>query len=149
VRPLAAALLLLAACGKAAPPAARGDSPAYRAWKGSQPLRRLPPAPAASREAGSVEILPPQERAAHPDDFCELFVNGEAVGIFKIGKTASGTRPRHHVPVAFNAGPNTFDLWDSTSDRHYRQSVDTRQAVEFSCIPTAEGYEIRPVPRKP
>ena len=47
-----------------------------------------------------------------------------------------------------NSGPNTFDLWDSSSNRYYRQQVDTRYVTGFLCVPTEGGYEIQEVKKK-
>ena len=150
MRPLTLGLcLLLSACGRKEPPLAYGETPEYRSWLQTQVLRRLPAANFAPREAGRIDIHPPEGRAKHPEDYCVLFVNGERIGIFRVGRMSNGTWPRHSVPVTFLAGHNTFDLWDSSSNRHYRQSVDTRQSVEFTCVPVAEGYDITGKRREP
>ena len=92
---------------------------------------------------GRIDISPPEQRSKNPGDFCELFMNGERLGKWNVAKLPDGTWPRISVDVDWNSGPNTFDLWDSSSNQYYRQQVDTREAVQFSCIPTAEGYEIQ------
>jgi hypothetical protein len=146
-----AALLLataLAGCGKSDPPGDPMETEQYRQWKGGQLLRRLPAANFATTTAGKVEIFPPESRTKTPADFCELYVNGERVGRFNTGRLPDGTFPKNAFEFTFLTGPNTFDLWDSTSNRYYRESVDTRQCVHFQCVPTAEGYEIKWVDRK-
>ncbi len=150
MRPLTLGLcLLLSACGKKEPPPPYGETLEYRAWLQTQVLRQLPAANFAPREAGRIDILAPEGRSKHPEDYCVLFVNGEKAGIFRVGRMANGAWPRHSVPVTFNAGPNTFDLWDSSSNRSYRHTVDTRQSVEFTCTPSADGYEITGRSREP
>ena len=124
------------------------ETEAYRMWKGGEMMRQLPAANFATTTPGKVEIVPPESRTKTPGDFCELYVNGERVGRFNTGKLPDGSFPRNEFPVTFLTGPNTFDLWDSTSNRYYRESVDTRQCVHFRCVPTADGYEIKWVDRK-
>lgn len=138
---------VLAGCGKE-PAKDPLDTPEYQSWKGQQILRRLPAANFAPTTPGRVEILSPDQRSRNPQDFCELFVNGERIGKFKTGKLPDGTWPSNAFEVTFLTGPNTFDLWDSTSNRYYRESVDTRQCVRFQCVPTTDGYEIRWLERK-
>ena len=50
--------------------------------------------------------------------------------------------------IDFNSGPNTFDVWDTTSNRYYRQSVDTRNCTHFVMVPTADGYDIQQIGAK-
>ena len=139
--------LLLAGCGKE-PEKDPLDTEAYNAWKQGQILRRLPMARGGLEVKGRIDIQPPEQRSKNPGDFCEIFVNGERVGKVKVAKLPDGTWPRIGIDIDFNSGPNTFDVWDSSSNRHYRQQVDTREAVEFLCVPTADGYDIQALKKK-
>ncbi len=134
-------ILFLAACGKEEKDPL--DTEAYQAWKQSQPLRRLPMAAGGLTVPGHIDVQPPESRSKNPGDFCELFLNGERVGKYNVAKLPDGTWPQVSFDVSFNSGPNTFDLWDSSSNRSYRQQVDTRDAVQFLCVPTELGYEIQ------
>lgn len=146
----AAALLLLAlaACGKPAPPPDPLDTPQYQAWKQEQILRRLPMAAGGLRVPGHVDIYPPEQRSKSPGEFVELFLNGERIGKYNVAKLPDGRFPTVQFDVDFNSGPNTFDMWDSSSNKYYRQQVDTRYAVRFTCVPTADGYDIQVVQKK-
>lgn len=139
--------LILCSCGKKPDPDPL-DTVQYNDWKMGQVLRRLPAANFATTCTGRVEILAPDTRSKNPNDFCEIFVNGERVGKFKTAKQPDGSWPSNVFDVTFLTGPNTFDLWDSSSNRFYRESVDTRQCTKFQCAPTADGYEIKWLERK-
>jgi hypothetical protein len=140
-RALLLGLLGIAACGKPPAPAAHGETAEYQEWRGQQVFRRMS---GPSPEPGRIDLHLPASRSASPADFCELFVNGSFVGRFKISE---GTA--HSARVTFNSGPlNSFDLWDSTTNRYYRLPVDTREAVDFDCVPDAGGYELRPRKRE-
>lgn len=140
-------LAFLSGCGKE-PPRDPLETPAYSGWKGSQVIRRLPMARGGIEAKGHIEVYPPDQRSKNPQDFCEIYVNGERIGRYNVAKLPDGSWPRVSIDVDFNAGPNTFDVWDSSSDRYYRQQVDTREAVEFICVPTPEGYDIQPQKKK-
>jgi len=92
-------------CGKSEPPGDPLETEAYRQWKGSQYMRRLPaansppPRPAA-RDRPSPGAL------EESGDFCEVYVNGE--------KSPLQHRPpsRRELPVnffefTFSDRPNT------------------------------------------
>jgi hypothetical protein len=145
-----AALLLLAtlgACSKREPKDPL-DTAAYNDWKQEQIRRRLPMAAGGLRTTGHIEVYAPEQRSKNPQEFVELFMNGERIGKYRVAKLPDGTWPRVSFDVDFNLGPNTFDLWDSSTDRYYRQQVDTRYVTGFLCVPTAEGYEIQEVKKK-
>jgi len=149
VRTAAVALLLtgLLSCSKE-PEKDPLETEAYSAWKGGQILRRLPMAAGGIRVKGHIDLQPPEARSKNPRDFCEIFLNGEQVGKFNIAKLPDGSWPRIGVDVDFNSGPNTFDVWDSSSNKYYRHQVDTRESVDFICVPTADGfYEIKGLPK--
>lgn len=143
----ALALVLLLGCGKE-PEADVLDTEAYNAWKQTQIIRRLPMAAGGLTVKGRIEIQPPEQRSKNRGDFCEIFMNGERVGKYNVAKLPDGSWPRIAVDVDFNSGPNSFDVWDSSSNRHYRQQVDTREAVEFICVPTPDGYDIQAIKKK-
>lgn len=140
-------LLALAGCGKADPPGDPMETEAYRQWKGGQVIREYT-ANYTTSTPGKVEIIPPESRTKTAADFCELYVNGRRVGRFNVGRQPDGSFPRNEFDFAFMTGPNTFDLWDSTSNRYYREQVDTRQCVHFRCVPTDDGYKVEWVDRK-
>ena len=147
---IAVAVLLAAllGCGKE-PEKDPLETEAYTNWKGGQILRRLPMAAGGLRVKGRIDVQPPEQRSKNPRDFCEVFLNGEPVGKYNVAKLPDGSWPRISIDVDFNSGPNTFDVWDSTSNKYYRQQVDTRESVEFLCVPTADGfYEIQSIPKK-
>ena len=150
MRPVVVAVLLAAFLGCSKEPEKDPlETEAYEAWKGGQILRRLPMAAGGLTVRGRIDILPPEQRSKNPRDFCEVFLNGERVGKYNLAKLPDGTWPRISIGVDFNSGPNTFDVWDSTSNKYYRQQVDTRESVEFTCVPTADGfYEIQGLPKK-
>ena len=146
----ATALLLLvgiAGCTKKPPPDPL-DTPEYNAWKQEQILRRLPMAAGGLRVPGHIDVYAPEQRSKNTEDFVELFMNGERIGKYKVAKLPDGTWPRVSFDVDFNSGPNTFDLWDSSSNKKYRSQVDTRYVTGFLCVPTADGYEIQEVKKK-
>lgn len=146
----AAALVLalaVAGCGKTPPPDPL-DTAEYNAWKLEQIRRRLPMGAGGLRVPGHIDVYPPEQRSKNTEDFVEFFMNGERIGKYKVAKLPDGTWPRVAFDVDFNSGPNTFDLWDSSSNRSYRQQVDTRYVVQFLCLPTADGYEIQEVKKK-
>ena len=144
----ALALLALAACGKPALPPDPLDTPAYNEWKQEQIRRRLPMAAGGLRVPGRIDVYPPEQRSKNPGDFVEVFMNGERIGKYNVAKLPDGSWPRVAFDVDFNSGPNTFDLWDSSSNKYYRQQVDSRYVTGFLCVPTAEGYEIQEVKKK-
>lgn len=149
MRRLAAAVLLAAliGCGKEPEPDPL-DTEAYNGWKQGQVLRRLPMARGGLTVKGRIDIQPPEQRSKNKGDFVELFLNGERVGKYSVAKLPDGTWPRISFDMDFNSGPNTFDVWDSSSNRHYRQQVDTRDSVEFLLVPTADGYDIQQLNKK-
>ena len=144
------ALLLLAALAacKQKPPPDPLDTPEYNAWKQEQILRRLPMAVGGLRVPGRIDVHPPQARSKNPGDFVEVFMNGERIGKYNVAKLPDGRWPTVGFNVDFNSGPNTFDMWDSSSNKRYRQQVDTRYVTGFICVPTPEGYDIQEVKRK-
>jgi hypothetical protein len=146
---LAAAVLglLLAGCAKKPEPDPL-ETEAYSAWKQTQVLRRLPMARGGLEVRGRIDIYPPEQRSKNKGDFCEVFLNGERVGKYNVAKLPDGSWPRIGFDVDFNSGPNTFDVWDSSSNKYYRQQVDTREAVEFLLVPTPDGYDIQVIKKK-
>ena len=148
MRTLAAlALLCLAACGKPPPPDPL-DTVEYNDWKQEQIRRRLPMAAGGLRVPGHIDVYPPEQRSKNRGDFVEMFMNGERIGKYNVAKLPDGRWPRVSFDVDFNSGPNTFDMWDSSSNKYYRQQVDTRYITGFLCVPTADGYEIQEVKKK-
>jgi len=150
VRPLAAALLLLlGACGKDGPKTATAaETPEYRAWKGSQALRNLPAANSAETIAVTVIVHFPQSRSRSPEDFIELYVNGQMAQRVR-GKPA-GTGPVVPTTVFLTIlqGPGWLDVWDSTTNANYRFTIDTRQGKDYVFTPTATGYDLAWTPRE-
>jgi hypothetical protein len=144
----ALALLACAACGKPTPPPDPLDTVEYNDWKQEQIRRRLPMAAGGLRVPGHIEVYPPEQRSKNRGEFVELFMNGERIGKYNVAKLPDGTWPRVAFDVDFNSGPNTFDMWDSSSNKYYRQQVDTRYLTGFLCVPTADGYEIQEVRKK-
>jgi hypothetical protein len=149
VKKLAAlALLAFAACGKPPPPPDPLDTAEYNDWKQEQIRRRLPMGSGGLRVPGHIDVYPPEQRSKNRGDFVEIFMNGERIGKYNVAKLPDGTWPKVAFDVDFNSGPNTFDMWDSSSNKYYRQQVDTRYITGFLCVPTAEGYEIQEVRKK-
>jgi hypothetical protein len=142
------ALLAATGCGKPAPPPDPLDTPQYQEWKQGQILRRLPMAAGGLRVPGHVDVYPPEQRSKNSGEFVELFMNGERIGKYNVAKMPDGRWPTVSFDMDFNSGPNTFDLWDSSTNHYYRQQVDTRYAVRFLCVPTADGYEIQEIKKK-
>jgi len=135
--------LLAAGCGKKPPPPPAEDTPQYREWKGGQILRQFPAAAGAPAVPGRLRVLSPEGRAPRPGDFCEVYLNGEALLRFRTGKLPDGHWPQWDGEVRLRAGPNWVDLWDSTGNRNHRHQVDTRQGTDLLFTPTAEGYDFR------
>lgn len=133
-------MVAAAGCGSDQPPAPAGprETPEYRDWKGGQAVRRLA-SNAAGRMPGTVILHLPDGRAKDPADFVELFVNGEFAHRAAV-RSAAGPIA---VAVGVGPGPAWLDLWDSTTNRHYRHSVDTRQGTDFAFELTADGYDLR------
>jgi hypothetical protein len=142
-RGVALILLAASACGRNEPsaPAAAGETPEYREWRGRQ--MPLPVANFAATVKGRVTVLPPESRSRGADDFCEITLNGAPLHRFRVGKMPDGRFPRCEVEATFNAGPNWLDLWDSTSRRGCRRQIDTREGTDFTFVPTADGYDLR------
>lgn len=140
---LAALLPLLAACGSDEPPREWWDTGSYRVWKGDQLLRQMPAAKFAPEIGGRIDVLPPEARSKHEDDFCEIFVNGYLLTKFRVGKMADGRFPVCGTDVQFLTGPNWIDLWDTSSNKNYRHQIDTREGTLFTFRPSADGtYEL-------
>jgi hypothetical protein len=133
-------LLLLAACGRK-PEAPRGETEEWRAWRQTQIA--IPAAGFAPAIQGRLVVQPPTARAKHPDDFCEVFLNGTKLNRFRVGPMAGGAWPQCEMAVTLREGPNWIDLWDSTSNRKCREMVDTRSGADLTFAPTAEGYVLQ------
>jgi hypothetical protein len=136
-------LLLAAGCGKKAPAPQEEDTPQYREWKGGQILRQVPSAGGAPAVPGRLRILPPEDRVRRGGDFCEVYLNAEILVRFRTGRLPDGRWPEWDGPVRLRAGPNWIDLWDSTTNRHYRHAIDTREGTDLLFTPTADGYDLR------
>lgn len=147
MRAAAVALLLLASCGKEAEKDPL-ETPQYFEWRQTQALRQLPMAVGGLSVPGRIEIQPPDKRSKNRGDFVEITLNGNRVGRYNVAKLPDGNWPRIAVDVDFNSGPNTFDVWDTSSNRYYRQQVDTRNCVQFLFVPTADGFDIQQVGAK-
>jgi hypothetical protein len=149
VRTAAAALLLfLAGCGKPEPPDEWWHTEQYREWKGGQILRQMPAAKFAPEVPGRIDVEPPASRSKHADDFCELFLNGYSLTTFRVAKMADGRYPVCGTDVLLLTGPNWIDMWDTSSNRHYRHQIDTREGTLFTFVPTPEGYDLRQVKKE-
>jgi hypothetical protein len=130
-------------CGKKEPARPEEDTPEYRAWKGSQLLRQLPFAAGVPTVPGRLEILSSGERVRRAGDFCEVYLNGEILLRYKTARLPDGLWPRWEGDLRLRVGPNWIDLWDSTTNRNYREQVDSRVGTDLQFTPTAEGYEFR------
>jgi hypothetical protein len=146
-RALAILLLLTTGCGKE-PEQDPLETPQYHEWRGSQAVRQFPFHAGGIAVPGRIEVQPAQNRHKHPGDFIEIYMNGHRISRTVIAKLPDGNWPRIAVDVDFNSGPNTFDVWDTTSNRYYRQSVDTRNCTQFLLVPTADGYDIQQIGAK-
>jgi hypothetical protein len=147
LRPLILLLPALAAagCGKK-PDAPRGETAEWRAWRQTQV--QIPAAGFAPTLQARLAVQPPASRSTHPDDWCEVFLNGTLLNRFRVGKMADGNWPRCEMEITLRTGPNWLDLWDSTSNRKCRQMVDTREGLEITFVPTADGYSVQQVRRE-
>ncbi len=135
------ALLALAGCGGEAP--ATAETPQYDEW--AERRREIPSAGFAATVRGTIEILPPGDRAARPDDFCELWLNGKKLHRLRVAKLADGTWPSITLNVDLRVGPNWLDFWDSTSNKGRREAVDTREGTAFTFSPSDGGYDFAQV----
>ncbi len=133
---LLAAAALPAGCGREAPPPA--ETPEFRAWKMSHTA--MPAAAFAPTLAGEIQVLPAEERSRGPEDFCEIYLNGSRLHRSRMARLPDGTWPECRLNVAFRHGPNRVDVWDSTSNRNHRFTIDTRLGTRVLYSPTAEGY---------
>ncbi len=130
-----------AGCGKKAPAGASvPETPEYREWRTGR--IEVPVAGFAPEVRGRIVILPPGERSTHPEDFCELFVNGRKLYRLRVARRPDGEWPTAEIPATFRTGPNWIDLWDSSSNTALRRQVDTRQGTDFELRPTEGGYEL-------
>jgi len=138
----ALALLILAACGKKEPTGrGHGETPEYREWKGSQAVRSMAaPAGFAAKLQGTVTVHLPLARSKTPDDFVELYLNGLIVQRTVLATGRTGAQPSFTLNVTLMAGPDTFDLWDSTTNKYYRFQIDTRNGTDFVYTPSEGGY---------
>jgi hypothetical protein len=144
---LASGSTLLAGCGKDPGPDLL-ETPQYHEWRGSQAVRQLPTHAGGISVPGRIEVQPAGNRLKHPGDFCEVYLNGHRIGRYGVARLPDGSLPRIHLEVDFNSGPNTFDVWDTTTNRYYRQGVDTRNCTHFVLVPTADGYDIQQIGAK-
>ena len=130
----AALLLALAACGSDAPEDAGGpgQAAAYGEW-----VRKQVPlgvAGGGGTVPARIAVLAPEARRA--GHFCEVAVNGQR---HRLGLEDA---PWPDLEVKLRDGPNVLDLYDSTTERSCRRSVDTREGVDFTFQPTADGYDL-------
>jgi hypothetical protein len=139
--------LLTTGCGKE-PVADLLETPQYHEWRGSQAVRQLPVHAGGISVPGRIEVQPAERRLKHPGDFCEVYLNGHRIGRYGVARLPDGSLPRINLDVEFNSGPNTFDVWDTTTNRYYRQSVDTRNCTHFVLAPSADGYDIQQIGAK-
>ena len=138
-------VLLILGCGKK-PEGTRGETEEWKLWRQTQ--FAIPVAGFAPTLQARLTILPPDARSTHPDDFCEVFLNGTKLNRFRVGKMPSGAWPRGEMEITLRAGPNWLDLWDSSSNRKCREMVDTRNGLEFTFAPTPDGYALQQVRRE-
>ena len=131
--------LLACGCESETPPTA--ETPEYGSWR-----RKRIPIPAAHfapKVSGSIEVIPAENRVKNPEDFCEIFVNGYLLRRFRMAKLPDGTWPVCIMDnVSLRTGADFIDLWDSSSNRSYRHTIDTRQGTVFVFTPTEDGYEL-------
>ena len=134
-----AALLALAACGGDPPPPPGAETGAYRMWAGRR--TEIPSGGLAETIRGSLQILPPPaDRIKRPDDFWEVWLNGKRLHRLKLAPLPDGSFPSFEIALDLRTGPNWIDLWDSTTNRGERETIDTRQGTELLFSPTDEGY---------
>jgi hypothetical protein len=130
-------LVALAACG-GEPPPPTAETPEYEEW--AQRRREIPSAGFAETVRGSIDVLPPDRRVKRADDFCEIWVNGKKLHRLRLSKLPDGAYPSCSLAYEFRVGPNWLDFWDSTSNRGWRESIDTREGTRFSFTPSEGGY---------
>jgi hypothetical protein len=146
--PGAIALLVLGACGKPGPSGTGLETPEYRAWKASQAIRSLPAANFAETLPVTITVHFPQARSRGPEDFVELFVNGQMTQRLRAKPPGTGPVVPLPVTVTILAGPGWLDLWDSTLNTNTRFTIDTRQGKEYVFSPSGLGYDLTWSPRE-
>ena len=135
MRPAAALLVLaLAGCGSEAQDAGGpGQTAAYGEWVRKQVPMGV--AGGGGTVPASIAVFPPASR--RDGHFCEVAVNGSRHKLL----LSEGAWPRE-LDVKLREGPNVLDLYDSTTERSCRRSVDTREGTAFTFQPTADGYDL-------
>ena len=141
-------LLILAGCGKKEPAGSALETPEYQEWKGSQAIRQMASAGPAESIAGTVLVHPPGGRSKGADDFIELYLNGQIVQHTPF-RSFGGATTLSPLTLSLRPGANWLDLWDSTTNRNYREQIDSRQGSDFVFTPTETGYALTWTKREP
>jgi hypothetical protein len=144
IRLAGALVLAVVACGcgkKPAPPAPYGETPEYREWKGSQLIRRQAASGPADSVPGTVQVRYPQDRSKNREDFVELYLNGQVVQRTRFGPTGGGMTAPFSITITLRPGPNWLDLWDTTTNKYFRFTIDSRQGNDYVLAPTPTGYD--------
>ena len=142
--------LLASGCGKEPDRRIRSRPAYYGVESRPRSLRRLPMARGGLTVKGhDRRSSRPEQRSKNRGDFVEIFLNGERVGRYNVAKLPDGTWPRVAIDVDFNSGPNTFDVWDSSSNK-LLPPAGRHPATRASspAVPTADGYDIQQINEK-
>ena len=138
---LAMALLATAAGGCESEKKPTAETPEYGTWRRSR--ISIPAAHYAPKVSASLEVFPARDRVKNPEDFCEIFINGDLIRRFRTAKLPDGSWPVGLLDkITLRTGANWIDMWDSSSNKHYRHTIDTRQGTIFVFTPTDNGYDL-------
>ena len=92
---------------------------------------------------GSILLYPPAPQTPGPHEFFEVYVNGKKLDRFQLD---ANTDPVRFDKIAMNSGPNRVSVWDSSLNRGFSETLDSRQGTLVEITAGGLGWEIRALP---